>query len=324
MELTGSYYEMGYTHGKATRHGFTFPVPGEKKIAFGLECEKYVKHYAPGLIDELEGFFNASDLDYDVLVALHLSPYHVRGCNAFAVSGTSTSDGYPVFARNMDWLVDDLERFHKFTTLPAGGFKSIGFSLGDLGRDGGINEAGLAMASASIPFCVKKSEPGLVSGIATRWILDHYSKTEDAVAFLEKIPHCDGISFLVADKNGTFARVECAPFFTATEYSSEGLLIAGNYFQSEEMKHLDTMPDDDRAFKYHNRIRTWFTEHQGRITRDLVKKLCSGHEKGICEHVMENGVSIATIWSWISQLGNSIIAVTDGSPCKNEYTEFSL
>lgn len=311
----------------------TFPTTSKRKLEFALKCEKAIKCYAPGLIEEIQGISDSSKVNYESLITENFvsalgedfsQEMTHRCCNVLAIRGEHAVGGNPIFGRNMDCTEEDLRHFHRLVTHPVGGLRNLGFGFGDIGRYGGINESGLAVASASIPFYKNKNQPGLRENIATRWILDNFSNSRDAVNYLEKIPHYHGISYLLADKSGKMARAECGPEAVTSTYLDDGVAIVGNFFQSEKMKHLDGIPSNDRAFRCYDNIKRWFMKHKGKISADTVKSLCSSHENGICEHALQGDLLIVTIWSWIAELGMNIVEVAEGNPCKNEYKSYRL
>ncbi len=327
--LSGSHYEMGRNFGKQFDPKYLREPQSERRLEFARECEPHLRRHAPGLLEEIHGVSEGTGLPYEHLLAFYAVSYLVPGCNVYAVSGRHTANGHPMMARNMDWLEEEIQYFTLLDTAPDDGIRSFGFSFGGCaGRSGGFNEAGLAIGSASIPFYQGGTAPGFNMMMVTRFVLDHCSTAREAAEYLERVPHTEPNAFLVADRSGEIARVECCGKGTAVEYDADlGFMSANNMFQDERLKHLDNMDESDRAYRFRDRIRAWFKENQGEITPDLAMQLCSSHEGGICDHTPDSGGigrHGGTIWSWVVDLDDLTAYVADGYPCKQGYNRFQF
>ncbi|NHI84023.1 MAG: hypothetical protein EAX81_06955 [Candidatus Thorarchaeota archaeon] len=256
------------------------------------------------------------------MIATHLVPQKTLECNLFFVSGEHTKSGYSLFIRYMDWIEEDLQYGIMLETKPTGKHTAIGFNFSDVGCYDGFNEAGLTVGTASVPFYDGKTGVGLRDSFATRWILDNFSTTEEAVEYLENIPHAEAIGFLVADSRGISARVECTPRGVSSFESQDGLNTVCNFFMLEGTRHFDKMPRDDRSRVYYRRINDWFDQHRGKISLGKAEDFCRDHENGICEHLKDP--LGGTIWSWIAELGTGKIYLASGYPCQNRYRSYQI
>ena len=245
----------------------------------------------------------------------------LSACNVIAVSGNQCRNGKTIFARNHDWLDEDQEWVTCFRTHISTGIPHIGFGFADVGRSGGVNHEGLAISSAAIWY-LNKPKPGLRSPLATRWVLDTYSDTRDAVDYLKRIPHHDASSFLIADKEGRIARVEAAPEGVGVAVIQDGMLAAINLIQSEGMQYLDHVPDEGKlVYRHTARIAAWYDDHKGQIDLDTAQTLCSDHEIGLCDHGETRSEPFGTIYSWVAEPGTGEFHVAHGRPCENEYKD---
>lgn len=104
-----------------------------------------------------------------------------------AVSGDHTVDGNPRFSRNYDFYESFADFSELYRTRPTDHLASVGCSDHWVGRHDGINEAGLAIGHTFVPN--DSNEPGITFGLAARAVLDTCRSVDDAVAFLERIPH---------------------------------------------------------------------------------------------------------------------------------------
>jgi hypothetical protein len=88
------------------------------------------------------------------------------------------------------------------------------------------------------------------------------------------------------------------------------------------MKELDSMPKDDRAWIYYERIEERFFHIRNEVNLEHTKEICRSHDRGICEHI-DSPVG-GTIYSWFSELESGRIHLAVGYPCRNEYRTYSI
>lgn len=329
VEIAGSYYELGLAYGRiVSEHklNWWWTQPTAAKLALVKECEREIAIHAPGFLEEIRGMADACQTDYDLILSnMTVTCFEQSACNVVAVAGTRCRNGRTILARNHDWLDEDQQWVTCFITSPKNGRRSIGFGFADPGRYDGVNEAGLAMAGASIPFYLHKPRPGLRMNVVTRWVLDTCSDTPSAVDYLRRIPHHEGISYLLADKEGRIACVEAAPEGVDVACTQDGMLAAVNFFQSEQLAHLDRVPDEGNiVYRHKARITAWYDAHKGQIDLDAAKRLCSDHEIGLCDHGETRSEPLGTIYSWVAELGTGQVHVAHGRPCQNEYRVIPL
>ena len=328
VEIAGSYYELGLKYGRIVAENklnWWWIQPTEPKLALVKECEREIAVHAPGLLEEIRGIADACECEYNLVLAnMTVSYFEQSACNVIAVSGNQCRNSKTIFARNHDWLDEDQKWVTCFRTHASTGLQHIGFGFADVGRYGGVNKEGLAISSASIWY-LNKPKPGLRFHLVQRWVLDTYSDTRDAVDYLKRIPHHEAMSFLIADKEGRIARVEAAPEGVAAVFADDGILSAINMFESEQMQHLERVPDEEYLVDRHKkRIKAWYDDSRGEIDLNAAKRLCSDHEIGLCDHGETKSEPFGTIYSWVAELGTGKIHVAHGRPCENEYKVIEL
>jgi predicted choloylglycine hydrolase len=328
VDITGSYYELGSAYGTIVAESkldWWWIPPTEPQLAFVKECEREIAVHAPGLLEEIRGIADACECEYELVLAnMTVSYSYLSGCCVVAVSGNQCRDGRTIFASNHDWLDEDQDWVTCFRTHAGSGIAHVGFGFADVGRYGGVNKEGLAIGSAAIWY-LNKPQPGLRFHLVQRWVLDTYSDTRDAVDYLKRISHLEAISFLIADKEGRLARVEAAPEGVDAVFTNDGILSAINMLESEQMQHLDRVPDEEYLVARHQeRIKAWHENSRGEIDLNAAKRLCSDHEVGLCDHGETKSEPFGTIYSWVAELGAGEIHVAHGRPCENEYQVFEL
>jgi predicted choloylglycine hydrolase len=337
VEIAGSYYELGLEYGRIVAENklnWWWIQPTEAKLALVKACEREIAVHAPGLLEEIRGIADACECEYNLVLAnMTVSYSYLSACSVIAVSGNQCRNSKTIFASNHDWLDEDQKWVTCFRTHASTGIPHIGFGFADVGRYGGVNKEGLAISSASIWY-LNKPKPGLRFHLVQRWVLDTYSDTRDAVDYLKRIPHHEAMSFLIADKEGRIARVEAAPEGVAVVFADDGILSAINMFESEQMQHLERVPDEEYLVDRHKkRIKAWYDDSRGEIDLNAAKRLCSDHEIGLCDHGETKSEPFGTIYSWVAELGTGSwvaelgtgeIHVAHGRPCENEYKVIEL
>ncbi|MHA2029343.1 MAG: hypothetical protein ACW99Q_08125, partial [Candidatus Kariarchaeaceae archaeon] len=155
IEAKGSHYEIGMQLGKYLEDeretGFppTFP---NKILERSIEYVDQIESYTPGLFDEIRGICDTMNFDYRRLVTMELTPYRFQSsCLVMAISGEHTKNRYPVLARNHEYNEEESESLRICHVEPDQRLKSVGFTFSCTlsSRYGGVNEAGLALSSAS-------------------------------------------------------------------------------------------------------------------------------------------------------------------------------
>ncbi len=330
--LKGTYHEMGIQQGKMMKRGVLPPIWSEsfhetvdpRRAEFADECEEIVRQYMPGFLDELQGTSDAVSVDYNKVKIWPLCSYAKlqQSCSAVAISGKHTAQGKPLFIRNYDFLDADGKDFTAFWTKPKNGYFSLGFSDAMSSRYCGFNEKGLAVAS-SISGYAGPTRPGIVFSLVARWVLDHYSTTDEAVEFFREIPHFHGWNFLLCDLRNNIVRVETCPERVEVVDFDEGIGVSTNHYLSDKMQQFEdkNWRSEGSTVRRYTNILHWFRNRNGLITTDYAYKLAKSRvdEGGICDRFV--GVEGGTLWSWIHTLGERDVLISDGPPCKNAYQQ---
>jgi isopenicillin-N N-acyltransferase-like protein len=326
VRSSGSYYDIGLKIGKVLeKDKGLLPKFSKEKLEKAKEYEEVVRTYTPELLEELRGIADGSGVDYDVVAAHELSPYRLQpSCLVMAVSGDHTKGGLPVLARNHEWIEEDSKYLTLCYTKPRGKMYSLGFTFhwANMSRYGGINEAGLAISSASASFV--NSGPGLMFNVAQRWILDNCRTIEEATNFLERIPKTWGTAYMIIDRNGSIAKVEAHREKTKTTYSDKGFEFVSLRFDSPEMeKYNEHDKRGEWAFDTYSArkpfLEKWFLQNKGNIHDEMIMDVLKNHENKMCTHDYDGKVHYGICWSWILLPGKNEAAVCIGPPCKGQF-----
>jgi len=324
--ITGDYRSIGERLGLIHKQsGHMLPRPSESKLNFSIECAKAVEMHAPGLLDEIETASKAAGWDYDSLLAEALAYDYLGQCTVLAVSGEATENGNPHFGRNHDWVMSVLPHSVVLDSNPTGSLRSLQFNETPGLSAGGMNEAGLAVGVTLVCRNTISPRPGIAANVASRWILDHFTTTEEAVDYLRTIPHIYGYTTLIADAEGTMARVEVSPDKVVVGEPEDGLILAVTHYLCEEMHEFEDLTlDFPLTYERERRVRDWYRKWKGNIGLSDVQDVLSSHEYGVCCHWSEEGEEAGTTWSWVADLRRRKLMASLGPPCQRGYKEMGF
>ncbi len=325
IKVAGSYYEIGLQLGKILKETPGYPPKYPQDVLEKSRAyEEQVGNHAPGLLDEFRGIADSLGIDYYIPVTLEATPYRFQttSCFVMVISGEHTVSGKPVLAHNHEWMEADSENLRLCYTSPKGKLKSLGFTFHWplVSRYGGINEAGLALTTASATF--ENGGPGIMLNLANRWILDTCETTKEAVDFLEKMPKVWGETYMMIDKDNSIAKVEAHREKTLVTYSDTGFECNSLLYDSLEMQPYMSQERIDSCIEYTSArrlfLKEWFAQNKGKITDALIMDALKSHEHKMCYHGLE-GLEIC--WSYILNVSANDALVCAGRPCKNEYVK---
>ncbi|MFB0567640.1 MAG: C45 family autoproteolytic acyltransferase/hydrolase [Candidatus Bathyarchaeia archaeon] len=317
VTLKGSHYEIGYQTGKTLHdQGWTIPeYIKEKNIQFALKTRQKVKSIIPNLLEEIDGISDGGGYNRHAILTLALTIGRIPGCTAIAVTHKRTVDGKTVFARNYD-APPSCQEFGVFKTYPEDGLSHIGCCWDLLvGREDGINEAGLAIATNGV-HGVYTDDPGVWDHIPVRAVLDSCENMREAVNLLRRIPHLFTKNFLMADANGDIAIVEAAQQNVAVLYPESGLGVITNHFESETMIQYNSPRRE--MFKTRERLRNakaWLEEKRRLIGKGEMKRLLTDAKRGVCSDKED----FSTVWSWVAECKERSIELATGRPVTGNY-----
>ena len=331
MRSKGTYFEIGHNN---SRHlvgekskGFP-PKFSQENLELSKAYEKEVSIHCPGLLDELRGLAEGCCVDYQALVAFELTPYRLKPqCLVFAVTGDHTETGKPLLARNHEWMEEEAKYLTVCIVQPTGKLASHGFTFHWplLSRYGGINEAGLSISSAAASF--ENSGPGVMMNIATRWILDNFKTTDEAVEFIMEMPKVWGINYLLIDRNNTLAKIEAHRHKTLVTYPAKGFDLISFAYEAPEMQKLvpNEPPEIYKTLELRkNFLNMWFDENKGNITEQSIIDIMQVCDNQLHYHEKTPNGTLGTCWSWIVSPQSDKAYISQGPPCKNKFQPYRI
>jgi predicted choloylglycine hydrolase len=327
VRISGSYYEMGLEQGRSLREsGFSLPPPDNKTLRFAKQCEEVVRHYMPELLDEIRGVADGAAIDYDTVMTLTTTapfdPDEMPGCSVVAVMPQRTSDGRMIIGRNFDMFEDvSKEGAATYLTYPQGRYASVGDCDIWVGRWDGLNEAGLFTATTALFLPgPRPALPGPVGWFTGRYLLDRFATVDEAVAFIQSLPHTGSGGRLIADSSGRAVVIEAGAGRREIRHPEDGLLILTNHAVCPALAGKDRHTEDyaDSVARYSRLYGLLHGETPIRV-EDVKKAMCD-HQAGVCRHKVDSsGRRDSTIWSVVARPGERQMDIADGHPCLAEY-----
>ncbi len=320
VELRGSHEQMGRQQAQRLM-GWTPPPPEPKMLRFAKQCEEMMDQYAPELLDEMRGMAEASGVDYDTLMTLTVTaPFElqdVASCTVLAVTPERSADGRPIVGRNYDYFCDvSKEGATTYRTYPEGGYASLGDCDIWVGREDGLNEAGLFVGIAA--FFMPGTQPGLTFWFINRLLLDRCATVDEGLATLHELPHAGSWTYLLADRSGKVAVAEPTVEGVEVRHPEDGLLVMTNHAVCPAWAGKEDFVPPDSHPRY-NRLRD-LLGGEALVDVEDVKGALRDHEGLICshgEHFPDR--EFGTIWSLAGRPGDRQLDIAAGHPCRTEY-----
>ena len=252
------------------------------------------------------------NIDEKILFALFFSMYAIvptAHCSCIAVR----DDENVFLGRNSDFYIHMKDMNSHF--IYDGYF---GNSTAFLELEDGRNKAGLAIGFTSVfPHDPK---PGLNSGLILRLLLEKADSVKSAIEILESIPIASSQTYMLADKSGHIAYVECSPEHMETAEYKDGrhCLISTNRFILPGMQPYSIAIDDDwNAVARHEAIETVLSEHSEWNLSVMKEALVSASS-------YDTATGHDTVWSVIEDMNAGQGYLCEGNPSENSYSKTEL
>lgn len=324
LELRGSYQEIGVQQGRLLRQiGLEIPPPEQRMRRFAKQCAEIMAQYAPELLEELRALGAAAALDYEALLTLSVaSPYDAddvppAACTVLAVLPERTVDGRTVVGRNFDFFHDvSAEGATTYLTYPRDRYASLGNCDIWVGREDGMNEAGLFVGQAA--FFKPGLQPGITFWFIVRMVLDRCATVDEGVELIAALPHAASWTYLLADARGNAAVVEPTVDGVAVRYAEDGLLLLTNHAVCREWAGQEAFVPPDSRPRY-NRLQSLLGGNH-LVDTAAVKAALRDHEGLICSHGARfPSRKFGTLWSVVGRPGERQLEIAAGHPCETEY-----
>ena len=279
----------------------------EERISFAQSCMKhYEKHY-PEAIDEILSLSKGLKIDEKLLFALFFSMYAIipnAKCSCVAIRDENNL----MLARNSDFYKSMKELNSHFTYKNYYGNSTAFIELED-----GKNKDGLAIGFTSVfPQSIKS---GLNSGLILRLLLEKADSCEKAISILHSIPIASSQTFIMADRAGTIAYVECSANNIKVIKHDEGrrYLLSTNRFILSGMKdNNNARLDDWNAEARHNAMEKEIRK-ESFINLEKMKAILKSAS------IYPSSLDHDTVWSVIEDLKKGYSYLCEGNPKEESF-----
>lgn len=326
VRIEGNYRQMGLQQGLGLKEaGLALPRQAAKMVRFAGKCEKLVKQYSPELLEEILGVSEGAGLEYEALKTFTLTapfePRDVPSCTVVAVAPERTTDNLPIVGRNYDFFYDESkEGATTFCSYPEGGFASLGNCDIWVGREDGLNEAGLFVAQTR--FFYKGLKPGLAFWLVIRLLLDKCATVDEGLELLRRVPHAQGFTYLLADSSGKAVTVEQTLDGIELRYPENGLLVMTNHAVCSRWAGKEVFVPPDSHPRY-RRLQELLGS--GIVDLSAVKQALQDHQGLVCSHGAHfPNRRFGTIWSLVGRPGKRELEIADGQPCQARYSRVTF
>lgn len=322
VELRGTYAEMGRPQGLSLR-GLPLPPPDARMVRFARQCEEQLAEYAPELLEELRSVAEAAELAYEPFLTLSTTaPFDpadvpAADCTVVAVLPERTVDGRPIVGRNYDFFHDiSAESATTYRTYPAGRYASLGNCDIWVGREDGLNEAGLFVGQAAV--FMRGLQPGLTFWFIVRLLLDRCANVGEALELIQRVPHAASWTYLLADASGQAVAVEPTIEGVELRYPEDGLLVLTNHAVCARWAGREAFVPPDSHPRY-SRLRK-LLGGQDQVDVEAVRRALRDHQGKVCshgEHFPQR--KFGTLWSVVGRPGERQLEIAAGRPCMAPY-----
>ena len=246
VECSGDPHEVGVQHGEMLKEEIRRAYAeweAEKWLADDLapcrtRVQEYLREHYPEMLQEIEGIAEGAGVDVDVPFALtgfnSIQPA-LTECSVFAVRGEDrrgcVGKTHDIGVVEQRWgLVQKIRYANGMNMIRAG-------SVGSLWTVAGINERGMAVATASGPRFTGQDGYGVPQHAGPTPVLYRCKTVGAAIHEFRKMTFAGkGLNMALADAQGDVAAIEKSFDKQAVRYPKKGPAFATNHYTGAEMK----------------------------------------------------------------------------------------
>lgn len=323
----------------------------------------YIQEYCPHCYEELRGMAEGAQLPLKDILALTtayelaVTGGNVSGkCTGFAVAGEYTKTGGAICGQTNDecvneWLSDlDVVIKHQNSHGPS----SLVYTHPGISSYMGMNDCGLAVLWQYIDDGQRQM------GVPTNCILREllfYQDIDEAISFLEKVPHTIPNNYLLTHKTQGTACVECYPDGVFIQSSKSHTCHTNNILTSEKknscdakdplvyrqpfsLKTIEEMAEEviqgrltgldgilEWSYLRLHAIKELVEESKGKIDAKTAMDFLSSHRYqpfSICSHNSPLNPTWKTLAAIIFDLEAGKMYIAFGCPCEVQYQEYTI
>lgn len=338
MRVSGHPFERGYRHGQRydqlirehIAERCNFEAKWQREINRIFErVEANLEDQLPHDLEEAKGIAEGAGVSLrDILILTHWieGKMGVFGSFWYACSllGFIDHPDGAVIAKTSDHGLISCRFFaiQRVANDEGHSFMRVTF-LGTTGTRAGLNEAGLALTTASlIPRDTNWDGIPVMSLVSE--ILQRCATVDEAIKMASRwSPIHYGLNIMVTDASGEIAVIEKLPRVQAVRKPTEGVIFSTNHCLADE-----TVPYMggqglflENSYRRYDKLER-VAEDVKHTTREMKEILMDHNEPGaICQHGQAE-LHTTAAYIIIPRLGKMLIA--DGCPCEHEFVEHRL
>lgn len=288
-----------------------------------------IEKWAPKVLEEMHGMAEGSGLAFDQILAM-TTAYEKSfardqvsdKCTSFLAAPKATKEGKTIVGQTNDecfteWLPQlDAVIHHK-----EGDEEAIIYTHPGVPAYMGINNYGLSVLWTYIDNGITGT--GVPTNVIIRQLLG-CRNVDEAIHYLQEIPHDIPNQFGLADKEGNIVSAECFPNKVYTMRSNEYLIHANhNVIAVQEEERTCSQTTWDRYQVMEQQVK----ENLGNIDVDLAKQFLKSHERfphSICCHPFPEKPWNKTLASMIYDLNEGKMHIAFGNACEVPYHTYEF
>lgn len=363
IQLSGSPYDMGLTHGRAMKERiveFAASVTAVHQANnAGLKvdgqtlknvCRRnlgFLEKYAPDLVREMHGIADGAGVDFETVLYLNsfleledlrapvlgagLANDALWGCTTFNVTAAAGADGSAYIGQTFD-----MEKYYeKFLVLlsinpaseGAGGREMLVLSFAGILGLVGINASGLAAVINKV--VATDARPGVIYPFILRKALSA-ERIGDALGAVIFAPRASGINYQLAGSGVAFCAETSATCYQLLPI--DGAIAHTNHHVGDQMHRFET-PNwlSHGGSMVRKAVADDFLKrHHGRLTPELLQQLTRDHTnypRCICAHGFDGEpetMAFHTVFAVIMDPEARWLEVCAGNPCENKFERYAV
>lgn len=379
LKVSGDYYEMGYQQGvyfkQDIKTSFTRLVKSSviktikpklipdflfamllKKIVY-KKWEKPIKILLPEYSQRIKGISDGAETDItdlyviqsvevmadDISYFVDTEAKNIFGCSSVCVLQNMLYSSHIVVGKNFDYFSEFSNDHIVRISQPKKGYKSIEVTYKQLaGAHDGMNEKGLVVLY-NYGLSIEKPQTRIPITILVQQLLELCSNIDEAITFIKAFRYPNGAIITLADATNRAICVELTPEHIGFRKPQKGVLIATNFYLTDEVKKYDIpytarfkskkLPRElknklvhQSSISRYNRL-LYLSQTVSKFTPEIVEQILKDHNgkpEGDDDTVCRHGGYLSTQVSMVFLPKMRKLKVYFGTPCKNNFTEFEL
>ena len=351
VELAGTPYERGRTHGEAFADEVRsnvevyfdrFDYHGADEATVREQAEEFVPLIEEGnetYFEEMTGVVDGSGVPIEEVAALNArwevmysaladEAAAVDGCTGFGVQPEVTADGRAYMGQNWDWI-PEIETFVMDVRRESKPDMVVMTEAGIVGGKIGVNQHGIGMAVNGLISAGDGADPyRKPMHVRFREAMDA-ERLDTAIRPLIAGDRAVSANVILGHAAGEFIDLELSPTAVNHLYPEDGILTHANHFVDDRVESEFELLVPDTLCRA-PRMRRLLERRADEIDVDVITGVLRDHfgrPASICRHADEDlpeRERVHTNGSYVVDLEDRRLLATRGPPCKGEYQAFDV